>query len=291
MTNLEVLTTPTRLAPELFRVDVPEGWQQGRGAFGGLVLGNLVRAIAAFDAGDGGSDPPRSFTMGGDPPNPPPRAPVRAAPRTLRALTAELCAPVLPGPNDIRITLLRRGTGVATIAASVERDGEVLAHAVGVMGKQRATDADFCYLEPPAFPAWRSVERLHAEALGPSFAVHFEYRPIGALPFSGGNEATTSGWVRPVAPGALRDAAYVTSVVDAWWPAVFSRMTAPRPMATLTFALQLFDGLDGLDPVAPLAYRSRGLVARDGYIAEQRELFGEDGRFLALNLQTFVIIK
>jgi hypothetical protein len=270
MKSLDDLTTPTRLAPDLFQIDVPEGWQQGRGAFGGLVLGNLVRAIAAFDAGDSGSDPPRS----------------------LRALTAELCAPVLPGPNDIRVTLLRRGTGVATIAASVERDGEVLAHAVGVMGKQRATDADFCQLEPPALPAWRSVEMptMPATRLAP-FAAHFEYRPVGALPFSGGNEAIATGWVRPVTPGALRDAAYVTSVVDAWWPAAFSRMSAPRPMATLTFALQLFDGLDGLDPVAPLAYRSRGLVARDGYIAEQRELFGEDGRFLALNLQTFVIIK
>jgi hypothetical protein len=267
MKSLDVLTTPTRVARELFQVDVPDGWQQGRGAFGGLVLGNMVRAIAAFDVEDGGSDPPRS----------------------LRALTAELCAPVLPGPNDIRVTLLRRGTGVATIAASVERDREVLAHAVGVMGRQRATDADFCELEPPALPAWRSVEPL--AAAGAPFAAHFEYRPVGPLPFSGGNEARASGWVRPVTPGALRDAAYATSVVDAWWPAVFARMSVPRPMATLTFALQLFDGFDGLDPVAPLAYRSRGLVARDGYIAEQRELFGEDGRFLALNLQTFVIIK
>ncbi len=28
-----------------FRATIPDGWQQGRGAFGGLVLGTLLRAI------------------------------------------------------------------------------------------------------------------------------------------------------------------------------------------------------------------------------------------------------
>jgi hypothetical protein len=210
----------------------------------------------------------------------------------LRALTAEICAPVMPGPNAIRITLLRRGTGVATIAARIERDGEVLAHAVGVMGRRRAPDADFCQLEAPALPPWREVQPVVMRPpLAAAFAPNFEYRPVGVLPFSGGSDAIASGWVRPVEPGALRDAAYVTTVVDAWWPAVFARMTERRPMATLTFSLQLFDGLEGLDPAAPLAYRARGLVARDGYVSEQRELFGEDGRLVALNLQTFAVIK
>src|SRR5271156_4451783 len=81
--TLTTLTTPLRIGADLFEVEIPDGWHQGRGAFGGLVIGTLVRAITAFDAADS------------------------ASPFSLRALTAELCAPVLPGPNRIRVERLR----------------------------------------------------------------------------------------------------------------------------------------------------------------------------------------
>ncbi|HEU4408007.1 MAG TPA: acyl-CoA thioesterase domain-containing protein [Polyangiaceae bacterium] len=62
---------------------MPEGWQQGRGAFGGLVPGALTRAMAA-------SEP----------------EPARA----LRSLSAELLGPVPPGPADVGVEVLRRGS-------------------------------------------------------------------------------------------------------------------------------------------------------------------------------------
>jgi hypothetical protein len=269
MTDLTTATTPTRLAADLFQMDVPDGWQQGRGAFGGLVLGNLARAIAAFDE----TDSP-------------------APPRSLRAITAELCGPVLTGLNSIRVERLRTGTGVSTIAARVERDGEVLAHAVGVLGRDRALGTDFRDLERPAMPPWREVELAAARlSFGPSFAQFFEFRPLGARPFSGAAEAVTSGWVRPRDPGPARDAAYVTSLIDAWWPAIFARLTEPRPMATVAFTIDLVEGLDGLDPASPFFYTARSLWSRGGYAVELRQLWGEDGRLVALNHQTFTIIK
>jgi acyl-CoA thioesterase len=62
-------------------------------------------------------------------------------------------------------------------------------------------------------------------------------------------------------------------------------------MATLGFTFQRIAGLDGLDPDAPLFYRGRVLAAQDGFAMEQRELWGEDGRLVALNQQTLVVIK
>ncbi len=96
MIDLTTATTPTRVAPDLFHADVTDGWQQGRGAFGGVVLGNLVRAAVAFEAQED---------------------------RVLRALTAEICGPVLPGENPIRVERYRAGTGMSTVGARMERDG------------------------------------------------------------------------------------------------------------------------------------------------------------------------
>jgi acyl-CoA thioesterase len=269
MTDLTTLTTPSRIAHDVFEADVPDGWQQGRGAFGGLVLGNLVRAITMFDQDDAPSPP-----------------------RRLRALTAELCAPVLPGKNRIHVERLRTGTGVATIAARLSAGGEVLAHAVGVLGKDRPSDADCRELPAPMPPPWRDVPVVPlAPPFGPTFVPNFELRPLGALPFSGAAESHVAGWVRPKDAGPARDAAYVTALADVWWPAFFTRFPTPRPMATIAFTIDLLDGVEGLDPDAPLFHTARGLVARNGYVVELRELWGEDGRLVALNHQTIAIIK
>src|SRR5437879_5846273 len=85
------LTAVERGGPAgVFRFDVPEGWQQGRGAFGGLVVAALARALEAFEP---------------------------APDRPLRTLNAELCGPALPGPSEIRVEAIRRGSGVTTLAA------------------------------------------------------------------------------------------------------------------------------------------------------------------------------
>ncbi len=264
MKDLTTVTTPTRLGPDLFRADVPDGWQQGRGAFGGLVLGNLVRAMLAFDA---------------------------EKERALRTLTAELCGPVLPGPNLIRVERLRTGSAVSTIAARVERDGEVLAHAVAVLGRSRASDTDAIEAPRPALRPWREVAPTDLGDKGPTFARHFEYRALGLPPYSGARDAIASGWIRPLDPGAARDAAYVVSLADAWWPAILAQATTPRPAATVAFTLELIEGVSGLDPAAPLFHTARTLASRGGYLVEMRELWGEDRRLVALNQQTIAIIK
>jgi hypothetical protein len=265
MTDLTTATTPTRRDADHFQADIPDGWRQGRGAFGGLVVATLARAIEAFEA---------------------------SPERPLRTLTAEICGPVLPGPASIRVERLRAGTGVSTLAARLEQGGEVLAHAVAMHGRRRAVDVDFCELAPPAVPPWREVPPfVMPDGFRPEFAQHFEMRAVAPFPFTGAAEAFTAGWVRALDPGPARDAGYVVALADAWWPAIFSRLTAPRPAATIAFTLELLAGAEGLDPVAPLLHSARAVVSRDGYVVELRELRGEDGRLLACNQQTFAIIK
>jgi hypothetical protein len=125
------------------------------------------------------------------------------------------------------------------------------------------------------------------------FTQHVELRVIGASPFSGAVQDVpeVSGWVRLRRPGATRDAALVVAMIDCWYPALLAIQPAPRPIATLTFAFERVSDLAGLDPEAPLLYRGTNLAGDDGYAVESRELWGEDGRLVALNQQTIVVMK
>ncbi len=260
---LEQLVTPQRLGAGEFAFVFPDGWQQGRGAFGGLVVAALVRAAEA-DATEG---------------------------RTLRSITAELCGPVQPGPALVRTEVLRAGNGISTIAVRLLQDDEVQAHAVIVLGKARAADCDITLLTPPQQTPWCDVPLMPvAPPMGPHFGRYFEFRSTGAVPFSGKVSTQTSGWIRPKF-AHLRDAAWVAACADAWWPVLFTQVQEPRPMATIAFSLQLLCDPATLDPEAPLQHVARTAAVADGYAVEYRELWSADGRLVALNEQTIVVIR
>jgi hypothetical protein len=244
-----------------FVARVPDGWQQGRGAFGGLSIGIGVRALEAVEQE-----------------------------RPVRALTAELPGPLMVGGADVRVTTLRRGRGMSTLEAHVEQDGEVKARVSAVLGGARVDEPGFAP-EPPALGDWREVPAIPEGAVPPPFARFFEYRVTGPAPFTGGPEPVAAGWIRPKAALERWGPAEVVAMADAYWPAMFATVTAPRPMATVTFTLQLTERALALEPGAPLFYRARGTAASAGYVSELRELWTADGELVALNPQTFVIIR
>ena len=252
-------------------MEIAAGWDQGKGAYGGLVLGSLVRAIELTEP-----DPQR----------------------TVRAIAGEIPAPVVPGAARINLVSLRRGGAVSTVRAELVQTGadgdEVRAHVVAVTASTRANMPSWQTLVRPDAPDWQQVPVVPVgPPFGPTFGRHFEFRVIAGMPFSG-TEPRALGYIRARAPGELRElrsAAYVTAMADAWWPCALSVLTAPRPTATLTFALNIINNLDGLDPEAPLLHCAESEVSRDGYATETRRLWGHDGRLIAINHQTFVIIK
>lgn len=212
--------------------------------------------------------------------------------RTLRSLTGALCGPVVTGEAEILVERLRAGSGVSTVAARVVQQGEVQAHAVAILGKTRPVDLRWNELSAPQIPSWRGMEAAPmGPPMTPVFFQNFEVRSTGPLPWTQGPEAVAEGWVRPRSPGPARDAAYLVGMADVWWPALFARIDAPRPIATIAYTLQRIGDLEGLDPDAPLKYRARVVSVGDGYATEMRELWGEDDRLLALNQQTIAVIR
>lgn len=264
MTTFSELVSPKQTAAGEYAVDVPDGWQQGVGAFGGLVLGMLARAASDFEP-----VPDRPF----------------------RLLTGQVLAPVMPGPTQIKAKLSRRGSGLSAVGTELFQQGNLLARADVVFAKARVSDGDWNELKAPELPAWESVEVAPVQPpFGPVFAPHFEYRPVGAMPFSGGTRAEASGWIRCKEPGPF-GVPLVIGLADAYWPAPFARFTGPRAMSTVAFTLQLFVDPATLDSSEPLMYRATSPVSAGGYALELRELWTADGRCVAQNQQTFVMIK
>jgi acyl-CoA thioesterase len=252
------------LTPSAGTLEIADGWQQGRGAFGGLVLGALTRALEA-EAASG---------------------------RPLRTLSASLLAPVVPGRARIAVEVLRAGSAVTSARAAMLQDDAVVAQASAVFGAARAAAPSWDRLSPPAAPPWQSLPAVAMPSPpAPVFTRHFDMRVCAGYPFSGAPEAEVLGWVRPRVTPRRRDAALIVALADCYFPVVLSQMTSPRPVATVSFGIDLCAPLDGLDPEAPVLHRATSPFARDGYVVEQRELWGADGRLLALNQQTFVVIK
>ncbi len=258
--SFDELLTARRTGAGAYVADIPDGWQQGRGAFGGLSLGIMVRAL--------------EDTAGPE--------------RPLRTVSAQLLAPVLPGEVTLAVEKLREGNAVSTLRITMTQNGEVVAHGVGVHGGARPSGPSWQRVEPPSPLPWRELTPMTGPSPpAPVFTQHFEVRTVASLPFMGGT-ATIDGWVRPRAAASRRDAAWVAAVADAWWPVVVVEMTTPRPIGTITFGLQLF----GVEPDdAPLRYRATAPAAADGYITELSELWTEDGRLVAMNQQVIAVIK
>jgi acyl-CoA thioesterase len=266
MVTLTEATTPTRAGETPHRLDVPAGWRQGPGAYGGLCIATMIRAIE-----DRVADPTRK----------------------VRSVTAELFAPVEVGPAELPVEVLRRGKSLSAARATIVQ-GEPRAHAVAILAKTRPGSGpawqDFAC---PEVPSWRELPASMVGVVGtgpwPEFTQHFEYRVVEGIPLTNG-PARSVGWIRAREPGAARDAGYIAAMIDAWYPAVLVRFPEMRRIATIAFTLDIVAGVDGLDPDAPLLYRGTVPICGDGYFLETRELWGEDGRLVAVNQQTFAII-
>lgn len=261
MATLQDVTTPDAAGSLV----VPDGWRQGRGAYGGLTIAAAIRAIEQR-VGD-----PR---------------------RKVRTVTAEIPGPTLTGTATLSVDVLRSGNSVTVARAALVQHGEVTTHVVAVLAATREVPDPPTWrdLTAPPSPPWHALAPLPTDGGFPEFARNFEYRIVAGVPASGG-AAQTIGWVRPREPGEIRDAAFAAALVDAWWPATMVRTSTPRPLATIAYTLELVDDIAAIDREAPLLYRGTVPVAGDGYFLETRELWSSDGRLLAINHQTFAVIR
>lgn len=243
----------------VFGVRVPDGWQQGRGAFGGLVFGMLARAMTIYEDST----------------------------RPLRALTGEIPSPVMTGDAEIRVATIRRGSSVSSHDSQLIADGSVVARASAVFGAPRSIkDTNESPIELPQGVA----QEIPIDAPLPNFARNVRFSVTGAMPFSGAKEATVEGWVEFRDGGSSPiDPIELIALADAYWPALYSISPGPRPAATVSFFVHLHP--DRLGTSRRVFCRNHMLSSTQGFCVEERRIYNEAGLLVALNTQTFVIIR
>ena len=124
--------------------------------------------------------------------------------------------------------------------------------------------------------------------MGPAFAQHYEYRAAGEL-FARRSEPLIDGFVRERVTLPKLDAPALIGRLDAWWPTLYA-ISAPRPIATISFVGEILVDPATLDPAEPFRYRARMAALHDGFFVEMRELWS-GARVVALNQQTFAVLK
>jgi hypothetical protein len=245
---------------------VPDGWQQGRGAWGGLVIAAIVRAASQAEASAG-------FPL-----------------RPVRSVSAQIVAPVVVGEALVSVTEVRRGSATATWMVGITSESATAVHATVVFADDRRGEA-IPHRPPgsPNVPSWKDIPPVDiGPPLGPPFLQHLRMRPVSGLPYTGSTDDIVV-WLSY--PEGRLDAAAMLALVDGPWPIPLVRITEARPMATLSFmATALIDPAD-LDGGQPLLFRSELLGERAGYATERRQLWTPDGRLAVENLQLITIIK
>jgi acyl-coenzyme A thioesterase PaaI-like protein len=252
------------VSPGFFEAEVPDGWQQGRGAFGGLVFGLLGRAMEMFNAD---------------------------ATRTLRTLSGDIASPVIPGPVRLETEMLRRGSNQSNVQARLRQGDAVLAVATGVFSAPRRISVPSFEREPPERADWDQILVIPVEPpFGPDFARAYEYRPTGPMPFSGGRVAETAGYVRERLPAQRRDAPNMIGLLDAWWPTLFSIDETFRSVATISWMAQLLVDPRQVEASDRLFHTAHMVSLSDGFFVEFRELWSGD-TCVAMNQQTFAVLR
>ena len=219
------------------------------------------------------------------------------ADRPLRSLTVHYMRAPEAGEALLKVGIERAGRSVTFAGVRFEQGGVPFATAQAVLAVDRTGLSDGIKgghrppLQPPTAPSVASpdeIETIPDFDQAPPFARNFHFRPaIGAVPFSGADEALTGGWLRLREPRTL-DAATLVALCDSWYPAVFATTESPLAVPTLDLTVHLRAPLPRPDDWVLGLYRTR--LARDGFLDEDATLWSREGDLLAQSRQLAIAL-
>ena len=104
----------TPQATGLYQAHFTSDWYQGRGVYGGIQLGLMLKAADHFI--DNAEFAPRS-------------------------MTCHYCEPATEGPVDIRVQMIRPGKTISHLQVSIEREGQIISSSLMSWGRDRPMES------------------------------------------------------------------------------------------------------------------------------------------------------
>jgi acyl-CoA thioesterase len=247
----------------VYEGEVCPDWWTPRGPLGGYVMALMLRALE-LEVND------------------PERRP--------RSCTMHFLRPPQAGPITARSTVERAGRTLTSVSGRLDQDGKLMGLALGAF----STPWESPLLDEAHMPAVEpalgrtSQRRGIPDTVPPPFVgrMVFQHR-FGAELFSSADRAEVGGWLglreeRPL------DAAAVTVLADAWFPAPWPRLRALAGAPTIDLTIHFRAPLP-IDSTLLLG-RFRTRLVRDGFFDEDGELWAPDGTLVAQSRQLALLI-
>jgi acyl-CoA thioesterase len=248
-----------------YRGRIDAGWWIERGPNGGYVAAVLVQAFLAEVAD-----------------------PLRHA----RSLTVHYLAPAVEGPVEVVVRTERTGRLVSFLSARLTQGDRLIATAQAAFATLTGAGPAFA---DPSFPDYPHPDTIDQGADPPGLVPmreRYEYRHLTGAPWDGpATTAETGGWIRLAEPRPY-DAAVVAALSDAWYPAIFTRLTERMgvPTVDLTVHVRSIHALQQMRPDDWMAVRFRTTVADEGFLEEDGQLWAPDGTLIAHSRQLGLIL-
>jgi acyl-CoA thioesterase len=212
--------------------------------------------------------------------------------RHARSLTIHYLAPAIEGAARIEVRSERTGRLVRYLTARLSQGDRLLATAQAAFATLDAGGPSFA---DPSFPDYPQPDAIDHAGDPPGLVPlrqRYEYRHSTGAPWDGpARTAETGGWIRLAEPRPY-DTALVAALSDAWYPAIFTRLTERFgvPTVDLTVHIRSIRALQQMQPDDWMAARFRTTVATEGFLEEDGQLWAPDGTLVAHSRQLGLLL-
>ena len=242
-----------RQEPGIYRAELTEDWYQGRGVYGGIQLGLMIKAAEDFVGN-------------------PEYAP--------RSMSCHYCEPATAGPVDVRVHMLRSGKTISHLQVFLEREGQVISS--GLMSFGRARDMEAIHTPDDNRPlkprdelfAVPQVEQM------PVFCRHVQFHlETFSPPYLGTSAPEIKGYCgfQEKVPMTY---ATLGAMLDMWWPSGGTLLTKPpRNAGTIDLSIHFLRPPSAADDAIYMDFENHW--QKDGYSGEYGHAYNLKGEKIA----------
>ncbi len=242
---------------------IDRSWWILRGPNGGYLAAIIARALLAEVGGTG---------------------------QRLRSMTLHYLRAPVEGACEVAVTVERRGRTLTSMSVRLTQDGRLMVLGLAATAVDREGPAFADLPIPDVAPP--TGETPPVETPPGAFPIpmrdHYDMQPrLGPDRWSGeiASEALTGGWIRLADPEPVDDVV-IAAIVDAWAPAIFNRCPERMGVPTIDLTIHFRDVPSAEHEWSFARFTSKH--AAGGYVEEDGEIWGSDGRLLAQSRQLAV---